>query len=454
MKISRISSMRLIPLSFLVAVFVGAFMLMLPISSASGEWTDFVTALFTATTSVCVTGLTVVDTFSYWSDFGHVIILCLIQVGGFGIITVISMFMLLTQRKFSLGDRKMLQDSLNLNTDSGILKMLNKIFKGTAIIESIGACLYATEFVPKYGWGRGIWISVFTSISAFCNAGIDIMGSNSLCNYSSNPRILFITMMLIVLGGLGYVVWFDMYSTIKRGIKRHFTPVQIFKRFTEHTKLVLTITAGLIILGWIAIFFAEYNNPFTMRGMPFKDKVLNSLFESVTLRTAGFAAVPQDGLTDFSCVIAYVLMFIGGSPVGTAGGVKTVTFFLATMGIISYIRSDDTNVVFHRRVSEEAMRKASVIVSVSSFAVIVMTLLLISVNPVNMQDALFEIVSSLATVGLSRGLTPSLNTWGRLVVIVAMYLGRIGPISLAIFFAGRTKKKVKRNYIEGKFFVG
>lgn len=454
MNLSRMSSVRLIPLSFLCAIFAGAILLMLPFSSANGQWTDFVTALFTSTTSVCVTGLTVVDTYSYWSEFGHVIILCLIQVGGFGIITVISMFMLLTQKKFSLGDRKMLQDSLNLNTDAGILKILIKIFRGTAVVELMGAVLYSFVFIPEFGVGRGIWVSVFTAISAFCNAGIDIIGPNSLGDYQSNPLVLFVTMALIILGGLGYVVWFDLSKNVRKGVIKRYTPVQVFKRFSEHTKLVLTVTFSLIMIGWITFFIAEYNNPGTLYGMSLWEKILNSLFESVTLRTAGFASITQGEMTNFSSVISYVLMFIGGSPVGTAGGVKTVTFFLALLGIITYIKSEDTNVLFYRKVSEEAMKKASVIVYVSSFVIIVLTLALISTNPVNIEDALYEVISASATVGLTRGVTPELNTIGRVIIIFAMYLGRIGPISLAIFFAGKKKKEIKRNYIEGKFFVG
>jgi trk system potassium uptake protein TrkH len=453
MNLSRISSMRLIPLSFLVAILFGAFLLTLPISSADGTWTNFVTALFTATTSVCVTGLTVVDTSSYWSTFGHVVILFLIQIGGFGIITVISMIMLLSRKKFSLSERKMLQDSLNLDTDSGILKVLVKIFRGTFAIELLGAVIYCFTFVPRFG-PVGVWYSFFNSISAFCNAGIDILGSDSLMSYSSNPLVLFNTMALIILGGLGYVVWFDLASIVKRGVQKRFLPSQIFARFSEHTKLVLSFTFILIMVGWITIFFAEYNNPLTLKDMTLFDKLTNSLFESVTFRTAGFASFSQAGLSNTSCVAAYILMFIGGSPIGTAGGIKTVTFFLAMMGIITYIKSEDSNIIFNRKVSDESMKKASVIMYVSMFSVLVFTLMLDATNTVNLQDAFFEVISALATVGLTRDLTTTLNTAGRLIIIVCMYLGRIGPISMAIFFAGRSKPKNQRRYVEGKFFVG
>lgn len=427
---------------------------MLPFASASGQWTHPLVALFTATTSACVTGLVVVDTYSYFSLFGQIVILTLIQVGGLGIITVISMIMLITQKKFSLGDRKMLQDSLNLNTDVGILRLLIRIFKDVLKVELTGTALYAICFIPEYGVLRGLWYSFFTSISAFCNAGIDIIGPNSLMDYKSNPLVLCTTMILIIMGGLGYVVWFDISEKIRYGIRHRFTPKQVVSRFNEHTKLVLTVTFVLIVSGAIFFFCAEYRNPGTMGLLPIYDKVTNSFFESVTLRTAGFSAIPQESMTDFSCVMSYVLMFIGGSPIGTAGGVKTVTIFLAFMNVFAYIRGDNQVIVFHRRITEESMRKATAVVSVAAFTIIVLTLTLIVTNPISLQNGLYEVVSASATVGLSRGLTSNLNTIGRIIIIVAMYLGRIGPISLAIFFAGRGHHEEKCKYAEGDFFVG
>lgn len=454
MKKKHISSVQLIPLSFLIAILMGGLILMFPISSASGHWINPLTAMFTATTSTCVTGLVVVDTFSYFSLFGHIIILILIQIGGLGIITFISMIMLITQKKFSLGDRKMLQDSLNLNTDVGILKLLIRISKDVLKVEAFGAAVYSTVFIPEFGLLRGIWFSIFHSVSAFCNAGIDIIGTSSLMTYKSNPVIMFNTMFLIIMGGLGYVVWFDMSEKIKSGIRKRFTPVQIFKRFSEHTKLVITVTCALIVLGAIFFFIAEYNNPGTMGSFNLYDKIVNSFFQSVTLRTAGFCTFPQENLTDFSCVMCYMLMFIGGSPIGTAGGVKTVTFFLALLNVISYIRDDNQSIVFNRHITEEGMRKATVIVSVAAFTIIVLTLAIIVTNQISIEDGLFEVISASATVGLSRGLTSDLNNIGKIIIIIAMYLGRIGPISLAIFFAGRGHRKSKCRYIEGNFFVG
>ena len=450
----KISSVQLIPLSFLFAIVLGGLILMLPISSASGEWTNPLVAMFTSATSTCVTGLVVVDTYSYFSLFGQIVILCLIQIGGLGIITVISMIMLITQKKFSLGDRKMLQDSLNLNTDAGILRLLIRIFKDVLKVEFFGAALYSVVFIPDFGVVKGIWFSIFNSISAFCNAGIDIIGSNSLMDYKTNPLVMCTTMILIILGGLGYVVWFDLSEKIRAGVKKRFTPVQIFKRFNEHTKLVVTVTVVLIVSGAVFFFFAERKNSSTIGNLSLFNQIINSFFESVTLRTAGFSSIPQENMTDFSCVMSYILMFIGGSPVGTAGGVKTVTFFLALLNVVSYIHGDPQSIIFNKRVTEESMRKATVIVSVAAFTIVVLTLILIVTNPINLQDGLYEVISASATVGLSRGLTSSLNTVGQIVIIVAMYLGRIGPISLAIFFAGRRHNKSKCKYTEGDFFVG
>ena len=454
MKPLKLTSIHLIPLSFLITIVIGGLILMLPFASADGSWTGFIPSLFTATTSACVTGLTVVNVATHYSLLGKIIILLLIQAGGLGIITVVSMIMLITQKKFSIADRKMLQESLNLETDVGVLKLLIRIFKDVAKVETFGAAVYAIDFIPRFGMARGIWYSVFTSISAFCNAGIDIFGDSSLIEYHSNPLIMINTMFLIVMGGLGYVVWFDMSEKIKYGFRHKYNPVIILKRFNEHTKLVLSVTFALIIIGAVLTFIAEYDNPYTMGHFSLVDKIINSFFESITLRTAGFASFTQENMTDFSCVISYIWMFIGGSPIGTAGGVKTVTFYLALLNIISYIRDDDQTITFNRRVTEENMRKATVIVAVAAFTIVVLTLALISTNPINMQDGLYEIISASATVGLTRGLTGSLNLAGQLIIILAMYLGRIGPISLAIFFAGKRHKNNKCRYLEGSFFVG
>ena len=450
----RFTSAQVIPVSFLLVISVGTLLLMLPFSTAPGEHTDFLTALFTSTTSVCVTGLVVVDTCIHWTLFGKIVILVLIQLGGLGMISVTSIIMLLAHRKVSLGMTVMLHDSFNLNSLSGLMRFLVRVFKGTIIVEGMGALLYMPVFIPQFGVIKGIWYSLFTSISAFCNAGIDIIGTDSLIGYNRDPLVLLTTMFMIVMGGLGYIVWFDILKGFRNGFRQKFTPVQIFKRFSEHTKLVLTLTLILVAGGAAVIFVTEYSNPLTIGDMPLGDKILNSVFQSVTFRTAGFASVPQEHLRESTCVFGDLLMFIGGSPVGTAGGIKTVTFFAVVLNAVSYIRNRNETVVFNRRFSPDTIRKAAAVMTVSFFVSFVMLLLLMMTDGVSLTDGLFEVLSATCTVGLTRGLTPTLGIAGRILIIVSMYLGRIGPISMALFFTGKKNDQNKVRHITGGFIVG
>ena len=454
MKRFRISTVQFIPLSFFLTILIGTILLMLPVSTAPGEETGIVTATFTSTTSVCVTGLVVVDTYAHWSTFGQAVILTLVQIGGLGVVAVGSMIMLIGRKKFSLGDRKLLGDSLNIDKNRGLLLFLKRIFKSVFVVEAVGAALFAVRFIPLLGVGKGIWASIFQSISAFCNAGMDVVGPNSMIDFQDSTYLMGVTMTLIVLGGLGFVVWFDVIDGVREGIKKRRSPAKIFRRLPVHSKLVLIMTASLLVGGMLYVLAAEFHNPDTIGRMPLSKKLLNSMFQSVTFRTAGFASIPQDKLTEGTCFLGYLLMFIGGSPVGTAGGVKTVTMFFVFMNAVSYIRGKKENVVFHRRVSEESMRKAAAVVFVSFVTVFVMTLLLMTRGGIVLTDALYEVVSALATVGLSRSLTPTLDTIGRLIIIVCMYLGRIGPISMALFFSKDAGAKNKIRHAEGTFYVG
>lgn len=450
----RIKPEQIIPISFLLVILTGALLLMLPASSASGDKTDFLTALFTATTSVCVTGLVVVDTYAHWSLFGQFIIMLLIQIGGLGIVAVASMIMLLTRRKFLLHLRMLLGDSLNLDPKREALFFLKQMFIGVFIVEAVGALLCAVSFVPLFGPARGLWASVFQSVSAFCNAGMDVVGPNSMIDLRTSNLLMYTTMILIVLGGVGFVVWFDLASAIRYGIKHRFSPLKVLSRLPEHTKIALIMTLSLILFGTVCILAAEYNNPGTLGGMKLYDKVLNSLFQSVTLRTAGYASLPQENLTEISCMIGYILMFIGGSPIGTAGGIKTVTAFLFFMNAYSYINGRNENVVFHKRVPEDQMRKASAIVFFSLITILVMTLLLMSRGGIRLTDALYEVISALGTVGVSRDLTPKLDSIGRIIIIISMYLGRIGPISMILFFTRGSGPENTLKHADGKFYVG
>ncbi len=450
----NLSPVQIIPASFFTAIAVGTILLLLPISSATGQFTDFITALFTATTSICVTGLVVVDTYAHWSLFGQIVILALIQMGGLGMIAIASTIMLLTHKKFSLTDRILLRDAFNLNSNNNLLNFLVRVLAGTFCVEFFGAVLYSFVFIPEFGVKKGLWCSVFNSISAFCNAGMDVIGPNSLGDYRSNPIVMSVTILLIILGGIGFVVWFDVLERTGEGIRKRFSLRNVINRLSEHTKLVLAFTFILLISGTFILLLLEYNNPNTIGNMSLGGKLANSFFESVTLRTAGFATFPQENLSKASCLVAYIYMFIGGSPIGTAGGVKTTTFFLLIMNVRSYLKDQNDNVIFHRRVSEDSMRKASAIIFVSTMAILLLGVILSIVNPVPLEDAFFEVVSACGTVGLSRGLTPSLGTAGRITIIVAMYLGRIGPISLVALFSSTNSDSNKIKYSEGTFYVG
>ena len=434
------STTQIILLSFLVTILVGSVLLALPISSTNGEAVPYLDALFTATTSTCVTGLVTLPTISTWSIFGQVVILLLIQIGGLGLITIMSGLMILINRKMGIGDRLLIQDAFNLNTMAGISKFVKNVLLGTLIIEGVGAVLYMIVFIPEFG-AKGIWISVFNSVSAFCNAGIDIISENSLCNYVTNPLINVITSLLIILGGLGYIVWWDVLGVVNsRSPKNR----KVFKYLTLHSKIAITVTAGLILVGAILIFIFEYSNPLTIGEMPLFDKIQVSFFQSVTTRTAGFATIPQENLTNASAVVSIILMMIGGSPVGTAGGMKTVTIAVLFCAAVATIRNKNSVTLFGRRISEESIKKAVAVVVMFLTICITSTVLLIATSNVSIIDAVYETVSATATVGLSRNLTVMLNTFGKLIIIITMYLGRVGPISLALALGS---KKESQNVI-------
>ena len=432
-----LSTTQIILLSFLVTILVGSVLLALPISSSTGEAVPYLDALFTATTSTCVTGLVTLPTVSTWSLFGQIVILLLIQIGGLGIITIMSGLMLLLNRKMGIGDRLLIQDAFNLNTMSGLAKFVKNVLFGTLIIEGTGAMLYMIVFVPEFG-AKGIWMSVFNSVSAFCNAGIDIIAENSLCNYATNPIVNIVTSVLIILGGLGYIVWWDVLRVIK---SRSHKNRRIFRHLTLHSKIAITFTAGLILTGTILILIFEYTNPLTIGEMSLFDKIQVSFFQSVTTRTAGFATIPQENLTNASAAVSIILMLIGGSPVGTAGGIKTVTIAVLICSAFATIRNKNSATLFGRRISEGSVKKA-VAVSVSFLTICsASTILLMATCNASALDAIYETVSATATVGLSRNLTVALNTFGKMIIIVTMYFGRVGPISLAVALGSKNESQ-------------
>ena len=434
-----LSTTHIIMMSFLGVIFLGSLLLSLPISSADGNAVPYLDALFTATTSTCVTGLVTLPAATAWSFFGQVVILILIQIGGLGVVTVMAGVMLVLQRRMGLSDRLLLQDSFNLNSLSGLSRFIQRVMIGTFAAEGLGALLYMTVFVPAFG-ARGVWISIFNAVSAFCNAGMDIIGENSLCDYALNPTVCGVTSALIILGGLGFTVWWDILRVLELSIRKR--SLRLLSHLTLHSKMALTVTAVLLLGGGLLIFLLEGQNPDTLGDMTFLQKMQVAFFQSVTTRTAGFATVDQSALTPATTALCLILMFIGGSPVGTAGGVKTVTVLVLAAYAVSTVRGKREVGIFNRRIHRDTLRKAVAVVSMSFLITALSTVLLAAVTPDRpLADILYETVSATATVGLSRNLTPTLNTAGKLIVALTMYLGRIGPISLAVAFGVAGEKQ-------------
>lgn len=454
-KLKKLNTSQIIALGFAGVIFVGALLLWLPISTASGEQTSFVDALFTSTTSVCVTGLVTVTTATHWSLFGKIVILFLIQMGGLGVVTIGTLLFLMLGRRISMTNRKMIQESYNLDHMSGMVILIKKVVRGALGVELIGAVLYSFRFIPQFGLVKGIWESVFTAVSAFCNAGIDVLGENSLVPYVSDPVVNFTTMALIIMGGLGFTVWWDVAGTIKKVLLGKIPRGKFWKALKVHSKLAIVMTAILVFGGTLLIFLLEYSNPQTIGNFSLGDKLMASAFQSVTTRTAGFLTIDQASFTDASMVVTLVWMFIGGSPMGTAGGVKTTTMAMMMLTIVAYLRGRKDTEVFHRKVKGENVRTAMVVVSIF-FAVLFLSSILLSVVTDGLFiDIVYEVVSALGTVGLTRGLTGSLNVLGKLIIIATMYIGRAGPITLAMAINLRSKGVADNVHLaESRILIG
>ena len=347
--------------------------------------------------------------------------------------------MMLIGRKITLRDRLLLEDALNLDTLSGLVAFLRKIFRRTFIVEGIGAICYAFVFIPEYGFLNGIWYSVFHSISAFCNAGIDLLGDTSLAPYLTNPWMNLVTMALIILGGAGYIVWDDLLRILSEIRQNRMRPSQSFQKLHLHTKLVLLTTGFLILFGTISVFCLEYTNQGTIGNLNVFEKLLASMFQSVTTRTAGFLTFSQTNMRGTTVIVCMFLMFIGGSSIGTAGGIKTTTFAILALSTLSTIKGQKHLVAFHKTVPHKTVQKALAVTSVS-FLVLCTAILALSVaENGSLTDIAYEVTSAIATVGLSRDYTAELNLAGKIIIILCMYLGRIGPISMAIAISNREK---------------
>ena len=412
---------------------------------APGYHTSFTDAMFTATTSICVTGLVTVVTATHWTLAGKLIILVLIQIGGVGLISLGSIIFISLRKKISLRNRRVIQESYNMDRMGGMVRLVKKVLICVFGAEGIGAVCYAVRFIPQFGLAKGLGYSVFTAVSAFCNAGIDLLGEDSLAQYVADPIVNFTSVGLIIMSGLGFVVWWDIWDKIKRVIRGKLPVGRIFKNLRLHSKIVLMMTLILVVGGTVLIFLFDHGNPESIGTYSPGTKWMASLFQSVTTRTAGFFTVSQERFSNATYMLCLVLMLIGGSPMGTAGGIKTTTVAVLLLSLKSNLQGKRDVEVHHRRIRDSYIRSAIVVTGMVLTVLILMSMLLCAAMPeAPIEDVVYEITSAVATVGLSRGLTPCLNTAGKWIVILTMYLGRIGPLTLGTAVTVRVQKNAGR----------
>lgn len=440
----------IIMLGFLIGAFLGAFCLLLPISLRQGQKIDSIDALFVAMSSICVTGLSTINIGQTFSVFGQVVLLFLIQFGGLGIVTFTTIVLCLFRRRITLSERMLIQSAYNLDTLSGLVRLTMRILKVTLCLEGLGALGYSLVFVPEYGL-KGIWYSIFHAVSAFCNAGIDLLGGNSLCSYVDNVIVNFTTIFLIIVSGVGFPVYWEVARVLRSSAREKRN--SYVRRMNLQAKIVILATVSLILAGMVLTLLFEHNNPDTLGKMSWPQKGMAALFQSVTLRTAGFVTIPQEHFRPASCLVYLVLMFIGGSPAGTAGGVKTVTVVLLFASMFANIRGKKDVSVMHRKIADDIIRRCVAIVVFSLSVLLVLTTALLAVQESDFVDAFYEMTSAIATVGVSRGLTGQLNSIGKLIVTLTMYLGRIGPITMALVFNSR-QPAGNVSYAESKVIIG
>lgn len=437
---------RLIVLVFLGMILLGAGLLCLPAASRSGQPTDFLTSLFTATSATCVTGLIRVDTGTHWSMFGQAVILILIQVGGLGFMTIACLFFFALRRKIGLRQRMVIAQALGSDSYSGLVSLVRNILRGTAAVEGAGALILFFRFLPEFGFGRALWYGVFHSVSAFCNAGFDVLADvdvgGSLCRYVSDPVVNLTIIALIVIGGLGFAVWGDIRHN------RRFSRMQVY------TRLVILITLVLIFGGAGIIAALEWNNPGTIGGMTVPQKLLAVLFQSVTLRTAGFASFDQNALRDVTKAFCDMLMLVGGSSGSTAGGVKTVTVGVILLATWSTARGRSDVRVMRRTIPQRAVSSALalfiLVLAISMFG----ALFLCVTDGVSLENAVYETISALCTVGLTTGITPALSAASQIVLIVLMFFGRLGIMTISVGFMAADPAEDRVKYAETKIMIG
>lgn len=442
-----LSATKVIAIAFAGIILCGTLLLTLPVSSRSGVSCGFLPALFTATSATCVTGLVLFDTWTQWSGFGQTVILCLIELGGLGFMSAATLVIFLLRRRIGLKQRLVIAQALSLNEIDGVVRLQKLVLTGSLSIQAVGAVILAIRFFPQYGLSRAVRWGVFHSVSAFCNAGFDIFGAlspgSSLGVFQSDPVVLLTLAALVIVGGLGFLVWEEIVS--KKGN---------FRRFGVYTKLVLLATTVLLLAGWVLTCLLEWNNPGTLGSMGVGDKLLNGFFQSVTLRTAGFASFDQGKLTDGGKAVAMVLMLIGGSSGSTAGGMKTVTFLTMLLFLRARARGRSSVCVFRWTIPSSQVTDALTIASVMTMLAVLGGTFLCATSPVGFTDALYEAVSALATVGLTAGATGKLGIASQLLIILYMYFGRVGVLTISLGFLMGNRAEERFQYAQTNLLIG
>ena len=442
----NLSATKVIALVFGAIILLGAGLLTLPAASRSGVSCGFRPALFTATSATCVTGLVLYDTFTQWSGFGQVVIISLIQIGGLGFMSAATLFVFFLRKRIGLKQRLVMAQALSVSDMDGIVKLQKTVLKGSFTVEGIGAAILFARFLPEFGFAKALKWGLFHSISAFCNAGFDIFGcitpGASLMEFQSDPVVLLTLSALVVIGGLGFLVWQDVAE--KRS----------FRKCSVYTRLVLLTTLGLLLVGWFGICLLEWNNPGTLGSMSLGDKLLNGLFQSVTLRTAGFVAIDQALLTDSGKAFSMLLMLIGGSSGSTAGGLKTVTFIVLILFMTARARGRSTVCIFKRTIPQSQVLDAMTIAFLMAALAIFGGIFISATSGVGFVDAMYEAVSAIATVGLSAGVTGNLSVSAQLLIIVYMYFGRVGVLTISMGFLAGDKAEERYQYAQTSLLIG
>lgn len=445
-KPKNLSAAKVIALVFAAIILLGAVLLSLPAASRDGISCGFRPALFTATSATCVTGLVLYDTWSQWSGFGQVVIITLIQIGGLGFMSAATLFVFALRKRIGLKQRLVMAQALSVEDMDGIVRLQKTVLKGSFVIEGMGALVLFVRFLPEYGFRRALKWGVFHSVSAFCNAGFDIFGcltpGASLMEFQSDPVVLLTLGALVVLGGLGFLVWQE--------IAEH----RSFRKFSVYTKLVLLTTLGLILTGWLLICLLEWNNPGTLGPMSVGDKLLNGLFQSVTLRTAGFAAIDQALLTEGGKAASIAIMIIGGSSGSTAGGLKTVTFVVLVLFLWARARGRSTVCVFKRTIPQSQVLDAMTIAFIMILLAVAGGIFISATSPIGFTDAMYETVSAIATVGLTAGATGQLSIPAQVLIIVYMYFGRVGVLTISMGFLTGDRAEERFRYAQTNLLIG